>query len=124
MASDSPDELVNMTYLSYFRDKWDELKAMASAELLGDNPRTVKAKKPVNFTLSTYNVTSPGQITVNVTDKVLSLSSLTTSPFILSPISPSFPLPHLLPSSLFSLFSSFLSPRSLLSPDHRQALPR
>jgi len=70
MASSAPDELVNMTYLSYFRDKWDELKAMASAELLGENPRTVKAKKPLVFSLATYNVSSPGQITVNVLDRL------------------------------------------------------
>lgn len=82
MASSEPDELVNMTYLSYFRDKWDELKAMASGELLGDNPRTVKAKKPLTFSLSTYNVSSPGQITVNVMDKVR----------VILPLSPVLPL--------------------------------
>eukprot|EP01128_Nolandella_sp_AFSM9_P005943 TRINITY_DN2974_c1_g1_i1.p1 TRINITY_DN2974_c1_g1~~TRINITY_DN2974_c1_g1_i1.p1 ORF type:complete len:2256 (+),score=483.29 TRINITY_DN2974_c1_g1_i1:35-6769(+) len=70
MASDEPDELVNMTYLSYFRDKWDELKAMAGGELLGENPRTVKAKKPVTFSLSTYNVVSGNQMNVQVKDKL------------------------------------------------------
>lgn len=57
-----------------FVDKqWDELKAMAGGELLGENPRTVKAKKPVTFSLSTYNVVSGNQVNIQVKDKVLPL---------------------------------------------------
>jgi len=61
MAQEDPDELANMTYLSYFRDKYNELISAALAGVLGPNPRESQAKKPFSFQVKTTNVKDPSQ---------------------------------------------------------------
>lgn len=70
MASENPDELVNMTYLSYFRDKWDELRNAPYGSLIGPNPRSTPAKKPCVIQLQTVNVHGPKDIQVTIKDTV------------------------------------------------------
>jgi len=63
-----PDEQINMTYLSYFRDKWDELRNKPTGLLIGPNPRVAFTNKPFVFQLDTVNVQGPRDIKVTVKD--------------------------------------------------------